>query len=152
MVKDEDIITLDELYNNLEFKLAKKLVRLEYPWIKDLIVFNPDNLNKFSLIFVEPVIDAEELAREYDFELPSYINYYIRTDRQFFSPYLSTMFTSHNDATNISIDISNKIEKLFKTIHNNPAIPDTMRLPKDRRLALGGVLHKPPTDNTTKPN
>lgn len=146
MVKEEDKLTVEELYNNLEFKLAKKLVKLEYPWVKDLIVYNPENLNKYGLIFVEPVIDAEELAREYDFDLPAFVHYYIRTDRQFFSPYLSTMFTNHNNSTDISIDISNKIEKLFKTIHNNPAIPDTMRLPRDRRLALGGVLHKPPTD------
>jgi hypothetical protein len=152
MVKDEEKLTLDELYNNLEFKLAKKLVKLEYPWVKDLIVYMPENINKYSLIFVEPVIDAEELASEYDFDLASFIKYYIRTDGKFFSPYLSTMFANANNSTDISIDISNKIERIFRNIHNNPAIPDTMRLPKDRRLALGGVIHQPPTDNTTIPN
>ena len=42
-------MTYDELLNNYEFKIAKKMLMREYPWIKDVKI-KEDEINKWNLI------------------------------------------------------------------------------------------------------
>ena len=43
-VKTADLITVDQLYNNYEYKITKKVILNEFPWIKN-ITFDGGNIN-----------------------------------------------------------------------------------------------------------
>ncbi len=60
----ENQITYEELMDNYEFKVSKKMLMREYPWIKDVTYKNPEDINKYNLIFIDIVVDPYELAEE----------------------------------------------------------------------------------------
>ena len=40
-------MTYQEVIDNYEFKVAKKMLMREYPWIKDVFM-NPEEINKYN--------------------------------------------------------------------------------------------------------
>ena len=54
-------MTYQQLMDNYEFKIAKKMLKREYPWIKDVVI-REDEINKWNLIFLDVTIDPYELS------------------------------------------------------------------------------------------
>ena len=46
-------LTYEELLDNYEFKVGRRILIREYPWIKDVILKDPEDVNKYNLIFVD---------------------------------------------------------------------------------------------------
>ena len=140
-VKEEDKLTIEELYNNYEFRIVKKILKDEFPWIKDVFKDKPDTINKYNLIFVDLIIDPIELAEMYDdAELARYVTGATFFDH-FSSPYLSTFFTSESESIK---GIQDKIDKTLESIHTSRALPDHLKLPKNRKLMAGSFIYNKP--------
>ena len=139
MAEVKDPLTREELYNNYEFRVVKKILKDTYPWIKDVIVEDPNNINKYNLLFVDIIIDPYELAQQTDGTVGSYLRSSIFD--YFSSPYLSTFFTS--DLKTYS-DIQNEIDETLASIHSSSALPSHLKLPKSRKLMSGSFKYIKP--------
>ena len=53
-------MTEQDLINSLEFKIIKKTLKLEYPWIKDIIPDGDPDMYKFT-IYINVIFDPFEL-------------------------------------------------------------------------------------------
>ena len=64
-------ITKQELDNNYEYKVVKKVLLREFPFIKSIDV-NEDKLNEYSIISLDLTIDPQMITDEYGWELTSW--------------------------------------------------------------------------------
>jgi hypothetical protein len=139
-------LTYEELLDNYEFKVGKRILTREYPWIKDVVVKTPDEVNRYNLIFVDVIINPFELSEEKGWRLASYVVKSIERGDYFWSPYLSTYFTGIGDEAR---DLVQSMEKTLEDLHKSPAIPQEMRLPGHRRLNIGSWYTQPGTQVPT---
>ena len=51
-VKTEDLMTPEQLNDNYEYKITKKVILREFPWVKEFVV-DPNTINDYGLIFVD---------------------------------------------------------------------------------------------------
>ena len=125
--------TVDELYDNYEFKVVKRAIMKEFPWIKNVTV-DQDNLDRYSSIFLDFEIDLPQLLQTYDW--PAYVGAQRAWDKgHYFHAMYLTLFAEVPYEESKSV--SNEIEALFQSIHNSPALPKDLRLKEGRRFAIG---------------
>ena len=139
-------MTYEELLDNYEFKVGRRILIREYPWIKDVILKDPEDVNKYNLIFVDVIINPFELAQEKGWRLASYVVRSIERGDYFWSPYLTTYFT---DIGEEGRDMVRRMEKTLEDLHKSPAIPLEMRLPGHRKLNIGSWYTQPGTQVPT---
>jgi hypothetical protein len=129
-------MTYEQLMDNYEYKVVKRLLKKEYPWIKDVDVKDDnDEINKYNLIFVDVTIDPFELGRQEDWTPSRYLRRRIEDDGEYWSPYLSSFFRDvmWEDARPLQDDIN----KALASIHSSPALPIDLRLPGTRKFQIG---------------
>jgi hypothetical protein len=136
-VRQQSEYTPDELRNNYEFKVVKRALMREYPWIKDVII-NEEEINRFSIIFIELAIDHELFAQTYDSELTSWVKTAIKHDKKYRGMYPGIILKSNDDATQSKI--TNGIEDIIDAIHNSPALPQELKLKDGRKLKIGAYI------------
>ena len=127
-------MTYEELLDNYEYKIAKKMLLREYSWIKDVVI-REDEINKWNLIFLDITIDPYELARQEDWTVARYLERSIRDNGEYWSPYLSTFYKDviWEDAR----PLQDSINKSLESIHTSPALPEELRLPGTRKFQVG---------------
>jgi len=135
-------MTYEEFLDNYEFKVAKKILTREYPWIKDVCLRNPEDVNKYNLIFLDIIFDPFELAQQEGWRVASYMVRAIENGMDFWSPYLSTFFTTNTDDARALVQ---EIDKALEGIHASPAIPQDLKLPGTRKLNVGSIHVLPGT-------
>jgi hypothetical protein len=139
-------LTYEELLDNYEFKVGRRILIREYPWIKDVIVKEPDEVNKYNLIFIDVLIDPFELSQEKGWRLARYIVSSTERGDYFWSPYLTTFFRGIGDEAR---EMVQGMEKTLEDLHKSPAIPQEMRLPGYRKLNIGSWYTQPGTQVPT---
>ena len=133
-------MTREELENNYQYKVTKKALMREFPFIKDVYVTDED-LNKWkSTIYMDLIIDPFVLAHQYGFRLWQPIINKLKDGEDYWSPYLS-IFASDNDRLEITSPIVNAMNELIDGIRNSPAIPQDFKL--NKVLNLGSFRAKP---------
>lgn len=126
------ILTPEQVYDSYEYKVSKKILMQRYPWIKDIYLDNIEDINKWGLIFIIPSVDLIEFAEAYNFTITSWLSHFIKQDEQYEAPFLNLLV--QESATHITMEM----DKILENIHKSPAIPEDMKLPRDRRLHIGG--------------
>lgn len=131
-------ISPQDVKDNYEYKVAKKVLLNKFPWIKS-IDFKEDDVNRYSIIFLDFEIDPWELAKEYDVKTswwtakPSSIS-------KFTTPFLNTFF----DGDKIrDLSLQWEMEKTLESVAKSPAIPKEMKLLKSRSLGVGSFKIHP---------
>lgn len=123
-------MSIQEVQDSYEFKLAKKILLREYPWIKDVTITDDPNLYKF-LIFVNLVIDSDKLSDIVNIPLTSTAKYLMGKDRDFEVTYLSVAFDYVTDDNRQKLkDISDEVNTTLEKIHTSKAIPPELKLRK----------------------
>ena len=133
-------MTVEELYNNYEFIVGKRLLKQKFPFISDVRAKQSD-LDKYSIIFVDLYIDLDKFFETFDELSPaSWLSNYLTSDRPYDATYLS-MLVKEKD--NTLYDIESEINNILRKLHKSPAIPNNMKLPHDRFMQKGGVFAIP---------
>ena len=139
-------MTQEEVENNYTYKIVRKVLMREYPWIKDVQLDVPRLENFTYVIFLDIFIDPYELGKEHDWTVARWIETSIKNNGPYDSTMLSLFFVGSTD------DMREQKEHVNKTISDvqeSPAIPPEMRLPtSDARLMIGSFIT---TDNITIP-
>ena len=145
VVNPNNYVTPTEVENNYEFKLMKKVLRQEYPWVLDVLVPNDEEINKYNLIFLPIVIDPFMLQKEVGLPIEAWIKRYLTDERYkqtyrqyaYVSSYISTMFKGDRDATR---DLQEKVDITMKSVGRSAAIPNDLKLGKGRQFSSGEFI------------
>lgn len=133
-------VTKEEVVNSYEYKLTKKIVLREFPWIKDIVLPPDEDINKYVLIFCSIYFDPIELQKQEGWAFASYMKYYFTSDMYpdkpyyYVSSYLSTIYAVDRNETN---DLQDDIENTMRQVSMSPAIPSDLKLNKDRSFVVG---------------
>ena len=136
-------VTKEEVENSYEFKLIKKILKREYSWILDVNLPSDEEINNYALIFVDIVIDPFRLQREMGWPFNSYMKFYLSGDKNWLSgdssnlyktSYLTTMYQVPREEVT---PIQDNIEAIMKQVSKSPAIPEDLKLGKDRGIVVG---------------
>ena len=131
--------TVDELYDNYEFKVVKRALMKEFPWITNVTV-TQDNLDRYNLIFLDLEIDLPRLLETYEWS--PYMGAQMAWDKNkyFHGMYLSLFGdVQFLEAKEVVYDI----ERLFDAVHDSPALPKDLRLKSGRKFAIGDFYFNP---------
>lgn len=134
--------TEDELYDNYEFKIIKRALMREYPWIKDVVV-HPEDLKLYDTIFLRFIIDPIELGEQMGWTPNPWVVKAHKEDKEYDAPFISLFFIDlHGNDTG---ELKNDMLSLIKGIRRSPALPSELKL-KDggsRDILLGSFIMNP---------
>lgn len=142
-VTNQNYVTKQEVENSYEFKLIKRIVKREFPWIVDLKLPSDDELNKYNLIFLDIVIDPFMLQKEKEWPFASYMKHYLtgflshHAPYSYQSSYLSTIYNVNRDETK---DTQDDVEQTMRSVNKSNAIPQDLKLGKGREFVVGSWL------------
>lgn len=129
-------LTLDELYDNYQYKVVKKALMREYPWIKDVWV-KEDELNKYGLIFLNIEIDPVMLGEEREWTMTPWVEKAHGSGKNYNGMYLS-MFYDGVDRDNAR-DLQNELGELANSVGKSPAFPKDLLLQGGRTFTIGDI-------------
>ena len=125
-------MTADEIRNNYEFKVVRKALMKEFPFVKDVFV-DDENLSKYKYILpVNLLIDPFVIAQQYNVGIKPLYMRMIKDDDKFVSVVLDLMFTDRDKVKDIDV----QMDKLSREVHNSPALPNEYKLPRPITMSL----------------
>ena len=134
-------MTREEFENNYEYKVTKKALMREFPFIKDVFVREDEDINKWSAtIYLDLIIDPFAFAHQYGFRVWGPIIKYLKRGEPYKSLYIS-IFIDSDDRVDLASPINRAMEELMVGIHRSPAIPNELKLGK--KLDLGSFTATP---------
>lgn len=134
-------ITPDELRSNYQYKVSVRILKQQFPWIKEL-TFKDDEVNKYGLIFLDVLMDPDILSEETGWRLVSFAEYDLDKYGNYKSPYLSTVMDITYEQAK---ELTDQMDKTLDSVKNSPAIPRDLKLPEGRSLAIGSyIINRPP--------
>ena len=144
-------MTYEELLNNYEYKITKKGMMREYPFIIDVLDTNEEDFTKYeSVVFVTLVIDPFILANMFGVKVWGGVTRALKRGDDFDSPTLSIFLENSID---LGIKVRQSIDDFTDTIHRRRAIPDEYRM--GRIVRAGNYIAYPsslPPDFMSEPN
>jgi len=140
MAKIESHITPEELENNYEYKVVKRALMKEYPFIKGVEI-DPNELDVYNLIFLNFIVDPIQMGEIYGWELSPWVQTAIERGQRYIGNYPSLLFrVSYEEGKET---LTNDMNKMFEEIHDSPALPQDLRLPKGRQFGVGSFIINP---------
>ena len=134
-------MTEEELYDNYEFKVTKRALMREFPFIKNVYVKDPATIDQYkSFIFLDADINPYELSHQYGLKVDKITDKYLRRGEPYWGPYLSLFISGGVEET---WPIKKAIGDLIHSIRKSPAIPQELKL--DRELEIKGYHANPDT-------
>ena len=139
------IMTAQEIENNYTYKIVRKVLMREFPWIKDVQLDIP-GLEKFDYsIFLDIYINPYELGEERGYTVAKWIDQAIRDKEDYYSSVITLYFEGSSEEMRA---ITTEVNDTIEATQNSPAIPVDLRIPENRRFMVGSY-HL--TDNITIP-
>ena len=127
-------MTLEELYDNYTFKVIKRALMREFPFIKNVYVKDPATIDRYkSFIFIDVDINPYELSHQYGLKVDKIADRHLRRGEPYYGPYISLFIGGDIED---SRPIRNAISELVDGVQNSTAIPEEFKLGKD--IEIGG--------------
>jgi hypothetical protein len=139
------IMTAQEIQNNYTYKIVRKVLMREFPWIKDVQLDIPGLENFNYVIFLDVYINPYELGEERGFNVSRWIESSIRNNEDYASSLITLYFDGSTDEMRA---ITQEVNDTIEATQSSPAIPQDMRLPEKKSFMVGSY-HL--TDNITIP-
>lgn len=144
--------TKEEIEDNYEFKVVRRILKKEFPWIKDMKLSSKWEDYK-SLFFLDIFIDGDALLSSLD---PTIVK--DRRQWDWFTgsgvPYLSLIVPfKHKDIAKKANDLSYTVKKTMNRVQESPSIPVDMKLPRELSISSWRIANdQPQADNLTTTN
>jgi hypothetical protein len=123
----------EQLYDNYTFKLIKRSLMREFPFIKNVFV-NQSDLGKYNIIFLNFDFDPAIWGEMYDDPMVSWLRDV--TDK---GGYVDLSYPT--TATNMEYEeyqpIKKSIEKVMSEVANSEAVPQELKIQGQRPVAIG---------------
>ena len=125
--------TTEELYDNYTFKLIRRALMKEFPYIKDVFV-NPFDLGRFNTIFLNFDFDPTIWGELYDDPMKSWLKDFV--DKGGYVD-LSYPITATDMKYEEYQPIRKSIEKVISQVTNSEAVPRELKIQGDRPVSIG---------------
>ena len=123
-------MTREQLENNYEYKVTKKALMREFPFVKDVYVKDDNDIDKWrGTVYLDLIIDPFAFAHQYGFRVWGPIINALKRGEEYMSPYLS-LFIGTDDRVELASPVNKAMEELMNGIHRSPAIPHELKLSK----------------------
>jgi hypothetical protein len=122
--------TIEEFKNNFEFKITKKALMREFPFILDVGVKDYESINRWKFTsYIELSINPYIISNIYGFPIREWVTTSLKNGKPFQSSYLTLFFNKdyHGEVD----DLQREIQKITLATHRSPAIPPEMKLGKE---------------------
>lgn len=131
----------ETLYQSLEFKLSKKILMREFPYIKDVIITDRtiEEFDKYSLIWLTMVVDGDKFCEMYNAEIRPYSQYQIRIKGYDDCPALIYGFQIKDVTDDKNSEILNGIKLDHKNAIRSKNV--TNWIPVEKRLNCNKIFH-----------
>ena len=124
--------TPEKIYNVYAFKLIKRSLMKEFPWIKDVFV-RQDDLNHYTTLFLNFEFDPTEFSKAYGHETKKWIQELIDEGKYLDYSYPNLI----NDMEYEEFKkVRDGIRRTIKDVTDNPSLPDEFKFDK-RNIELG---------------
>ena len=144
-------MTYEELLNNYQYKITKKGLMREFPFIKDVLDTTKEDFENYrTTLFITIVIDPYVVALMYNTEVWGGITRALKRGETFESPGLRIFFEDKNVGSDIVYDMN----KLIQSVNNSAALPMEYKL-RDKVINIGHYEARPdslPPDFMSQPN
>ncbi len=135
-------MTKEELENNYEYKVAKKVLLREFPFVKDVTVTNDEDINKWTYnLYLQIVINPYILSTAYGYPVFRWVTTALKRGEPYWSTYLS-LFVDANHRDDMR-KLQTKMEEILDGIHHTTALPSEYKL--DKQLMVGSFIAYPDT-------
>jgi hypothetical protein len=135
-------MTREELENNYEYKIAKKALLREFPFVVDVIFRDDEDINKWKYnMYLQIVINPFVLSSAYGYPVWRWVINPLKRGEPYWATYLS-MFVDTNHSDDMR-KLQAKMEEVLEGIHNSPALPSELKL--DKQLMVGSFISYPDT-------
>lgn len=138
-------MTIEELINNYEYKLTKRALMKEFPFIVDMSVI-PGELETYkSSIFMNFYIDANKFFEITGTSPSPWLKYYMDRGQEFNHGLLSlSSFVDGVEDTEKVNKIYKDMEKTMEMINKSKVIPQELQLPRNsegrkRHMLMGNL-------------
>ena len=132
-------MTKEELYDNYEFKVTKRTLMNEFPFIKDVYAEDEEAINRYEhYIWLTVDIDPYQMGQMYGLSVSKFVTRALKRGEPYWAPYLSILMVGGMEET---YPIAQAMEKLMEGVHYSPALPSELKLPK--QLEISGHMVKP---------
>ena len=125
--------TTEELYNNYTFRLIRRALMKEFPYIKDVFV-NPFDLGKYNTIFLNFELDPAIWEEMYEDEFQGWVKKEMDKGK-----YIDISFPM--TATNMTYDeyqpIRKRINDVMSQVIQSEAVPQDLKIQGHRPVAIG---------------
>jgi len=125
--------TTEELYDNYTFKLIKRALMRDFPYIKNVFV-NPFDLGRFNTIFLNFELDPKIWEEMYDDPMKSWLKDFVDKGGYVDLSYPMT-------ATDMKYEeyqpIKKSIEKVMSQVIQSDAVPPELKIQGHRPVAIG---------------
>lgn len=123
-------MTREQLENNYEYKVTKKALMREFPFVKDVLVKDDNDIDKWVRhLYLDLIIDPFAFAHQYGFRVWGPVVNALKRGEDYMSPYLS-LFIGDSDRVELASPVNKAMEELMDGIHKSPAIPHELKLGK----------------------
>ena len=131
-------MTREELENNYEYKITKRALMKEFPFIKNVYPRDDEDINKWKYsIYLELEIDPYVLSQTYDIPVWDIVTRSLQRGEPYWAPYLGTFFRDRDVTDTINRDMG----ETMLAIHKSTALPNELKL--DRKLEIGTFITYP---------
>lgn len=139
---EKDYVTQKEIENSYQFKLIKRVLKSEYDWIIDVLVPDDDKINKYSIIFLDIVINPFILQREIKLPFEPYMKRYFDYQKVNSPTYTTSFFQTmfHGFENSELKSINDSLEKTMRMVASSPSIPEELKLNKKRTYSPGTYI------------
>ena len=152
-------ITEKEFEDSYEYKVVKKSLLLNFPFIKDVELDRSNDINRWThAIYIKLTIDPYLIAQMYNLKVWNAVTTALMRGESYWSPYISIFFvnpkdnngSSHEKTMDLTRPIATQIQMVINGIHNSKVLPEEFKL--DRSIQVGRYDVTPeslPPDITT---
>ena len=125
--------TPEELYDNYTFKLIKRALMREFPYIKNVFVGDFD-LGKYNTIFLNFELDPTIWEEMYDDEFQGWLKGAMDDGKYVDLSYpITASYMTYDEYQ----PIKRKIEKVMSQVANTDAVPRELKIQGNRPVAIG---------------
>lgn len=136
-------LSKEQVEDNFEFKIVKKLIKQKFPWILDVNI-DADALKTYDTLFLDLIVDYDNLSEIFDSKMENFVRGYWERGKDFVSAFLNVPFSSvtYEEAR----DLSQDVDKVANSVRKSPALPREMKLPQNRPFGIGNFIFKKPNN------
>lgn len=134
MADDYVHVTPEEVLRSYHFKVAKNILKLNYPFIKNVVLDSEGKeINKYNLIFLSLYLDKDKVSEYFGAPLHRWVEGSLSRGETFYGVSFSIIVEISREESD---RVREEMNKLLYRIGKSSSLPEDLRLPAGRNFSV----------------